>query len=374
MSTIKEMSTRFAVDAWTLKPPVLTAIAKNAKRPEDWKALARAYAALADEASESEDFDAAAKAAESAVSFSKKAKDVPLATSAEAKSKDISTLRERLEATKKAKAELAKKPDDPAANLVLGSYECFVRNRWTEGLEYLAKASDPALKSLALKERALGSEASEMLAVADGWWDLAEKAGGGIRASQFGRAMFWYQKALPQLSGLNKLRVDKRLQTAYAERQRDSGWLDVTVPSQFGLEGAPGEPMKFEKLGSTFKQFPEGDFDGVSAKIRFGSGNAVPCIQYAVLSQLVCLDADDKSIAVQRYNASSGWRIERKTALPPRDGYVVAILLEGDQIVVTLDGNELFRSKRDLDKLSGLRLSNVTGVATFEQVRLRRKK
>jgi len=374
LGAIKELSARFAVDAWTLKTPVLAALAKNAKRPEDWRSLARAYLALADEAAESEDFDAASKAVESAVSLSKKAKDVPLATSAEARNKEIAAFRERSEAAKKARAELAKNPEDPAANLILGSYECFVCSRWPEGLACLAKGSDPALKALALKEQAAGTDASELLAVGDGWWDLAEKASGAVRASQFGRAVFWYQKAIPLLSGLNKLRVDKRLLSAYAERQKDPGWVDVTVPALFGLEGAPGEPMKFDKYAFTIKPFPEGDFDGVSAKIRLVSADAVPAIQYAIMSQLVCLDAEDKSIAFQRNAASSGWKIERKAALPPKDGYVVAILLEGDQIVVSLDGNELFRFKRDLDKLSALRLSNVKGVATFEQVRLRRKR
>ncbi len=46
---------------------------------------------------------------------------------------------------------LKESPDDPAANLAVGSYLCFNKDQWERGLPMLAKGSDPALYWLILR-------------------------------------------------------------------------------------------------------------------------------------------------------------------------------------------------------------------------------
>jgi hypothetical protein len=80
----------------------------------------------------------------------------------------------------KAAAEtLEKSPDDPAANGVVGGYECFVLGDWNRGLAKLAKAApgkvrDAAAEELRLRE-APQPDVKDRFSLAGRWWDLAEK-------------------------------------------------------------------------------------------------------------------------------------------------------------------------------------------------------
>jgi hypothetical protein len=103
-------------------------------------------------------------------------------------------------------------PDDPEANLKVGRYHCFLRNEWTAGLPLLVKGSDKALAELAALDLANPQEAAEQLQVGDKWHEMAQKGPINERAALEGRAFKWYQSASPNLTGLVKSKVDKRLE------------------------------------------------------------------------------------------------------------------------------------------------------------------
>jgi len=50
--------------------------------------------------------------------------------------------------------------------------------------------------------------------LADDWWNLAEKEKDWTKAAVQSRAAHWYEQALPKLTGLDKVKVEKRLETA----------------------------------------------------------------------------------------------------------------------------------------------------------------
>src|SRR5204862_7947522 len=103
-------------------------------------------------------------------------------------------------------------PDDAAANTEMGQLLCYVKGNWELGVRFLVKGSDGPLKALAQKELAVSLEAAEQVAVADGWWDLAEKEKSPLRKSQLQlHARDFYEAALPGLSTLQRLKVEKRL-------------------------------------------------------------------------------------------------------------------------------------------------------------------
>src|SRR6185437_7306448 len=68
---------------------------------------------------------------------------------------------------------LAASPEDPAANLAVGSYVCFIRGAWPKGLPMLAKGTDPDLKRLAMTELSHPQTNDDLIAMADRWWDVA---------------------------------------------------------------------------------------------------------------------------------------------------------------------------------------------------------
>ena len=103
--------------------------------------------------------------------------------------------------------------NDPQANLAAGRYFALAKGDWRKGLPMLALGSDAALKDLAAKELKNPESAEEQLAVADAWWDAAEKAAGQERDALRLHAGSWYQEveAAPA-STLVKAKVRKRLE------------------------------------------------------------------------------------------------------------------------------------------------------------------
>lgn len=100
---------------------------------------------------------------------------------------------------------------DEAVQLAAGRFYCFVAGQWSKGLSSLAGSSDADLKSLAKQELARPTEADKQLALADGWWQIAEKLPGPQQQTVREHAAQWYSAVLPKVSGLQKTLVEKRL-------------------------------------------------------------------------------------------------------------------------------------------------------------------
>lgn len=128
---------------------------------------------------------------------------------------------------KRAQQLLAEKPADPAANLKVGRYLCFLKADWDAGLPRLAAGGDAALKQLAERELLPEAPAEERVKLADGWWDTAAKEQGSAQQHIRDRAVKWYTDALPSLSGLSKQRVQQRIDQA--ARMDPGGRVKATV-------------------------------------------------------------------------------------------------------------------------------------------------
>ena len=116
-----------------------------------------------------------------------------------------------------AKTALKKNPDDPQANSIVGRYYCFERGDWERGLPCLAKAADGELSALARQETALPPvTADDRAKRGDAWWKLAQSRDPTEKASLLVHAGTWYEQALGGLSGLEKVRIEKRLKEVVA--------------------------------------------------------------------------------------------------------------------------------------------------------------
>jgi hypothetical protein len=109
-------------------------------------------------------------------------------------------------------AELLKaRPDDPAANLVVGRYYCFRHGDWEKGLPYLAKGSDAALKKAAGDELSGPMSAKENELVGDGWWAAAENLDEPLRGAIREHAASFYTMALNSTTGLARMKMAERV-------------------------------------------------------------------------------------------------------------------------------------------------------------------
>jgi hypothetical protein len=224
LEAIDQLSLLYAVNGRETRKSALARARKAPLAPEDSAAAYDAYVRIATDEIDAEDYDAAVATLKEAEGVAEKLKNIGLVTRARAKSKEAAELKKDASGIVAARKTLAAKPDDPDAATAVGRYTCFRKGDWTAGLPLLAKGSDAALKALAAKDLADPSAVADQVTLGDGWWDLSEKESGPAREELRKRAAFWYARAAPQLTGLTKAKVEKRLGSVDS---RPPGALDL---------------------------------------------------------------------------------------------------------------------------------------------------
>ena len=156
----------------------------------------------------------------------KKARSAGLLERVTERAKEVAELVRAKRKIKEALATLEKSPGDSKANLAAGSFYCFYRDDWDKGLPMLALGADGVYDALGKKELVGAHTAEEQVSLADGWFDLVAEHDGIAQARIRAHAAGWYEKALPELTGLAQIRVQKRLEeieAAESEAEKESG-------------------------------------------------------------------------------------------------------------------------------------------------------
>src|SRR5207249_3589921 len=76
----------------------------------------------------------------------------------------------------------------------------------------LVLGNDSELRALAQRDLRKPGKASDQLALGDAWWDLADKLQDPAQRNLQRRAAYWYGLAYPELTGISKVKVEKRYQ------------------------------------------------------------------------------------------------------------------------------------------------------------------
>lgn len=162
----------------------------------------------------------------------------PLAQAIDEQQKRLETLQGVYPAAKAAAKALEQAPGDPGANLELGRFYCLAKGDWDKGLPLLAKGSQGPLPPLAAKLAAQRDDVATQLAMADVWYSLASKERGGMKLLVTGAANYWYEQAMPRLTGLDLARVEERLagETGTGRETR------AKAPFRISLHGLGGLP------------------------------------------------------------------------------------------------------------------------------------
>ena len=215
----------FAVDGWKLKATTLGQLAHTARTNEARARLAKAALDLVDRAIADDRFDVAVELATTGSFLSAQLKDIAVRDLAHSLSERARRVQKGAQDLQAARDALLVKPNDPAANLAVGKFECFLKQDWNRGLPLLVRGSDADLEALAKQELSAPANATDRLKLADAWWDLANKRGADKRAadpsttagkddlavkSLRARAAYWYQRAAAGLSGLDLAKAQKR--------------------------------------------------------------------------------------------------------------------------------------------------------------------
>lgn len=189
----------------------LMASSDAARTTAEAKPLLASADSMFEEAISVDDYSSATKLAELETTVGARTKDAEWIRSAHSRTAEVKAISVAFDAAENARRTLSSTPDDPEANLVAGRFECLMKRDWTKGLPLLLRGSDEGLKALARAELEPPEETESQIALADGWWDRAAKETGVAHDNLLEHAGAWYRAALPNASGLAKLKIEEQL-------------------------------------------------------------------------------------------------------------------------------------------------------------------
>lgn len=213
-AAIDLMAERFRIDALGMKTELLASHAKKAKSPPQHLSIAEQASRLLDDALAADDYTQAMNLAKLTSTEAAAGRNKELVQWAKNCLPELQKKGKLVADFKTAEDVLAGQPDDASANLSVGAYYAYVQGNWEKALPYFAKSNDADLQPLAKRElRSPPNAVEAQMALADAWWDAGQDAEGTKRLAILRHAGSWYAQSHSEaLSGLNKVKVEKRLE------------------------------------------------------------------------------------------------------------------------------------------------------------------
>jgi serine/threonine protein kinase len=202
---------RFQIDTRDETIETLKTMAERTYPTAAYHPIASLATELVAELAEEHRWNDAEQLSESALAAARKAKEPPLLELAGDQAKEVAAARKEWKAIEAARTALANDPRDPAANLTLGRYLCFEGGDWDAGVKHLAISRDPVLQPLASRSVGVPDDPISQVSIGDVWFDAAGRANGKNKEEIRAAAAYWYARALADLSGLARTRVEERL-------------------------------------------------------------------------------------------------------------------------------------------------------------------
>lgn len=185
--------------------------AANKARVAAPRVVAEAALETLDDAIRADDYALADQLLKLAASAGSRANVSAVSAAIAASKKELETIHKVYETLEPDRKTLVGNPTDPAANEKIGRFSCFLKGDWQAGLPLLAKSGDERLKAVAELDLRT-TAAADRAAVADRWLEEVSRLEMAERSEVRQHAYAAYLDALPELVGLDRTRVEKRLQ------------------------------------------------------------------------------------------------------------------------------------------------------------------
>jgi tetratricopeptide (TPR) repeat protein len=187
------------------KQTEVLAFVKTAKSERDFRAATSDLAKLGEQAFAINKYELAAKIYSDAEKIARNnLKDAPLAQFLLEAGKKAADVGKEFAKAAKAVDRILRNEATPEDYTTSGRFMCFVKGDWEIGLGDLAKGKDETLKKLAEDDLA----AANPMILADAWAAQLKKEPPAKE-----RALYWYAKAWPTLTGVSREKVRERAKT-----------------------------------------------------------------------------------------------------------------------------------------------------------------
>jgi len=219
---VGEIGSRFDISAADVETRMLLSFARNATTEKRIQSLLDAARPAFEKAMAEHRYDVAHRIVNAQYAACQRPAGQKFRKAISETRDEVRQLYEKYQKFRQALAAIESDPTNAEASLVLGRWYCFVEDDWKRGPSYLAEGTDAELKTLAKHELQKPPEPADQVKLGDRWWDLAKKRKDDDEAPMMRRAGYWYRKAQPTVSGLAKLKIEKRL-PKIAELERPKG-------------------------------------------------------------------------------------------------------------------------------------------------------
>ncbi|MDX1945629.1 MAG: hypothetical protein SFU86_09475 [Pirellulaceae bacterium] len=248
---VDRLDREFAMDPYKLRLHVLKDASANARLPGERQGIAICALELMDLATRQQRLTEAGELVRIAEAQARVLGDAPLKAKVSTAKLGLDKLVDSWGPVERARKALAANPNDPEAALVDGKYRCLVEGDWSAGLPLLALGKDAELAAAARLDVAGPAAAVRAATLGDQWYEIAR--GDAERAGFHARARHWYRQAAAQLEGLDKVRIEQRIEQIEAmnlasrllEEQPSSAAGDSPLPAFFPMlaRAQPSAPV-----------------------------------------------------------------------------------------------------------------------------------
>ncbi len=208
---VDEIGSRYAVDTAKLKTEAAATVASLPVAESDRRFVSLQVSGLASEMMTADRPELVTQLDEIAKTIAAPARESTLTDQLRDTTADHAAWKAAKLEADGARAVLKQSKINASATLLLGKYTCLFLGDWSQGLPYLAASSDAQFKSAAVAELAAPTTSTGKVELGEQWYQLALPQTGVARQHLLEHAAAIYTTADPELSGLAKLKVDKRL-------------------------------------------------------------------------------------------------------------------------------------------------------------------
>lgn len=272
MEICDRMAQRFDLDILPVKADLLSLAAGCAHTTQNQAALAERCVTVGFQAIAADNYSVANTLAALAKSAAQQTGDAILVWQAAFLTDETARCASAYDSVKQAAVVLNKVPDDPAANLAMGKFLCFIKNDWGAGLPLIARGNDESFKTIANQEIENSAKSpSDQIALGDAWWSLSAAAQQNEKDFYQKRARYWYLKGIAGAEEPEKASLEQSLSerihsvpTKFAEvhifsRVAGTEFIDIysdQVQWRSSQRGAIGNKINQVRLDN----LSEGDF------------------------------------------------------------------------------------------------------------------
>ena len=221
VETTDIMSQRFEIDGMKIKVHFLKQIAADTKKKNTESRTVEAIRSVVDQAIATDQYDKALELLAAVAAMGERIRNQKLVREYDKLADTTRAEGILFRSVEEAQNILQDKPLDAEANQVVGEWYCLKRNRWEEGVTYLALGNHPEMKELGRLDLKIEKTATDEIRLGDLCWELAEQMPGESNTLKK-RAIFWYERAQPEVSGIVEKKIANRLESWKAEIQPPS--------------------------------------------------------------------------------------------------------------------------------------------------------